>query len=213
MTEPLFNIVELSSYSKPADFFDHFDEDYYPRIAYIRRERGDCVNWYIRRGSMRVDSDYIIPTSGNIWNFSKLLAMKNYLEDGNRINLPSILGTIEKVSLTEIAEMYEQSDRDLLYDGYTRKMTTSIEELDEYINADYRKDTRTMKTIEEEYPEFKSYLKLMKRGRKPKGVDLGDFGKTYAHIGNDFNHRIFAAIMAGESYIWIYVEPMNRRSK
>lgn len=202
----MFDIESITSHINPGDFDDYFDESYLPRIAYIRREKGYNVDWYIRRGSLRVDSDYIIPTSGNIWNFKKLLSVTNFLNNDGIISLPSILGVVNKVTLTNIAEHYEQRNEDMFYDGFTRKFTTSDKDLDKYINANHRKNNETMLEIEKEYPEFKGYLSLMKRGRKPKGIDVGDFGKTYANISNDFNHRVFGSILAGEPYIWIYVE-------
>lgn len=211
MTEPLFDPSMFLPSHTNKSFEDFFEEDYIVTLPYYKIVRTDNVNWYIRKGTVKVDSDYIIPTHGNIWNFSKMLAIKNYLDEGGKLNLPSVLGTISKVSLTEIAENYSAREMDLLHDGQTRKFTTSIDELDEYIHADYEKDINRMKEIEEEYPEFKGYLKLMKKGKKPKGIGLGDFGKTYANIGNNVNHRVFGAILAGEPYIYIGLELSMRR--
>jgi len=206
MTEPLFDpSIFLPSHTIKS-FEDFFEEDHTVTAPYYKIVRTNNINWYIRKGTVKVDSDYIIPTHGNIWNFSKMLAIKNYLEDGGKLNLPSVLGTINKVSLTEIAEDYDTRDEDLLAFGKSRRFTTSIEELDEYINVNYVKDINRIKEIEEDYPEFKGYLKLMKKGKKPKGIDLGDFGKTYANIGNNVNHRVFGAILAGEPYIYIGLE-------
>lgn len=206
MTEPLFDPSMFLPSHTNKSFEDFFEEDYTITAPYYKIVRTKNVNWYIRKGTVKVDSDYIIPTHGNIWNFSKMLAIKNYLEDGGKLNFPSVLGTVNKVSLTEIAEDYETRHEDLLAFGKTRRFTTSIEELDEYINANYVKDINRMEEIEEDYPEFKGYLKLMSKGKKPKGIYLGDFGKTYANIGNNVNHRVFASILAGEPYIYIGLE-------
>lgn len=206
MIEPLFDPSNfLPSYTNKT-FEDFFEEDYTVTAPYYKIVRTKNVNWYIRKGTVKVDSDYIIPTHGNIWNFSKMLAIKNYLENGGKLNLPSVLGSVNKVSLTEIAEDFDARYADLLAFGRTRKFTTSIDELDEYIYANYQNDTERMLEIEEDYPEFKAYLKLMKKGKKPKGVDLGDFGKVYANIGNNVNHRVFGSILAGEPYIYIGLE-------
>ena len=206
MKEPLFDPSNFLPSHTNKSFEDFFEEDYTITAPYYKIVRTKNVNWYIRKGTVKVDSDYIIPTHGNIWNFSKMLAIKNYLEDGGKLNLPSVLGTVNKVSLTEIAENYSARDSDLLYDGQTRKFTTSIDELDEYIYANYVKDINRIEEIEENYPEFKGYLKLMEKGKKPKGIYLGDFGKTYANIENNVNHRVFASILAGEPYIYIGLE-------
>lgn len=206
MTEPLFDPSNFLPSHTNKSFEDFFEEDHIVTAPYYKIVRTKNVNWYIRKGTVKVDSDYIIPTHGNIWNFSKMLAIKNYLEDGGKLNLPSVLGTINRVSITEIAEDYDTREEDLLAFGKSRRFTTSIEELDEYLNASYVKDKNRMEEIEEDYPEFKDYLKLMKKGKKPKGIDLGDFGKTYANIGNNVNHRVFASILAGEPYIYIGLE-------
>jgi hypothetical protein len=206
MTEPLFDPSDFLPSHTNKSFEDFFEEGHTVTAPYYKIVRTKNVNWYIRKGTVKVDSDYIIPTHGNIWNFSKMLAIKNYLEDGGKLNLPSVLGTINRVSITEIAEDYDTRDEDLLAFGKSRRFTTSIEELDEYLNASYVNDKNRMEEIEEDYPEFKGYLKLMKKGKKPKGIDLGDFGKTYANIGNNVNHRVFGAILAGEPYIYIGLE-------
>ena len=121
MTEPLFDpSIFLPSHTIKS-FEDFFEEDHTVTAPYYKIVRTNNINWYIRKGTVKVDSDYIIPTHGNIWNFSKMLAIKNYLEDGGKLNLPSVLGTINRVSITEIAEDYDTRDEDLLAFGKSRK--------------------------------------------------------------------------------------------
>ena len=203
--EPLYSIPDQRA---------EYDEDFYPDIEPEVIEgnkslgnlyHGKNVIWVGNRGKMmKADPDYIYPISGNTFYPEKITQLVDKINRSEeKVMLYPPYGEASKVDASDIEESIQNSN-----DSDHNQLTTGDEDLDEYLeskedyilnNADYDWDDD-----DEKIESATSNLRAELEGRL-KDAELsgdGDFGKFIYQI-RDGNHRAFAAIAAGEDYIWI----------
>jgi hypothetical protein len=191
-----------------------YDEDFYPDLGSdeIKREtefdnlyHGRNVIWIGESGKMvKADSHYVYPIQGNIFYEEKISQLAEKIASSpEKMVLHAPYGEMSKVGLSEVEESIQYQE-----DYSHAPLTTGDEDLDEYLkdkeeylnnNAEYDDEYEVIKSS---YDELKDELELQLKKAEESGD--GDLGEFIFQI-RDGNHRAFAAINAGEKYIWLMI--------
>jgi len=185
-----------------------YDEDFYPdldksKIEYEKKfdniYHGRNVKWIGTSGRMvRADAHYVYPIQGNIFYDEKISQLTDkIISSPEKIILYAPYGEMSRVDAASIKESIEYQD-----DYGHAPLTTGDEELDLYLkNKDeYIENSWEAEDVGEE--NFRAQME--KEIKEAEETGEGDFGEFIFQI-RDGNHRAFAAINAGEEYIWIRI--------
>ena len=191
-----------------------YDEDFYPDLDSDEIERetkfdnlyhGQSVIWIGDSGKMvKADSHYVYPIQDNIFYDDKISQLADKINSSpEKVILYAPYGEMSKVGLSDVEESIQYQE-----DYGHAVLTTGDEDLDEYLkdkeeylnnNAEYDDE---YEVIEGSYSKLKDELESqLKKAEESGGGDLGEFIFQI----RDGNHRAFAAIAAGEKYIWIMI--------
>jgi hypothetical protein len=193
-----------------AESYDEFYPDLEDELVSREKEEdnlyhGRNVIWIGTTGKMvRADSHYVYPIQGNIFYDEKISQLTDKINSSSeKVILYAPYGRMSKVEVSEIEESIKYQE-----DYGHAPLTTGDEELDQYLadkeewlsdNSDYDDDYNIVK---ESYDELKKDMELqLKEAERNRS---GDFGEFIFQI-RDGNHRAFAAINAGEKYIWLKI--------
>lgn len=173
--------------------------DYYPKSAAgeLRPYQGwtemvgGGVRWQVEPGSaVWIESRYLRPISGNIFDEHKLGAVGKSVKQSRRKELPTIAmmagyGQVHRLDPEWIAE--SQAYRD---DNIGDPFTTGDRQLDEWLVRRYNQENDD----EEENQEMEELL------AEAVASSQGDLGKWTATV-RDGNHRTFGAVLGGEERV------------
>lgn len=173
--------------------------DYYPKSAAGELQPyrgwtemvGGGVRWQVEPGSaVWIDSRYLRPISGNIFDEHKLGAVGKAVKQARRKELPTIAmmagyGQVHRLDPEWIAE--SQAYRD---DNIGDPFTTGDRQLDEWLVRRYNQENDD----EEENQEMEELL------AEAVASSQGDLGKWTATV-RDGNHRTFGAVLGGEERV------------
>jgi len=160
--------------------------------------RGRNTTWIGRPGRMvYVDWDQVSSTPGNEFSSEKLATFADMIQDRS---YDFVAGAPEaylmRVDVDNIAEsMAAEEEGNLEHGGMTRTFTTGDEELDAYLFSPER-------FLEHEGVELQDEMEQQKEEAIKNGD--GDLGNIVAYL-RDGNHRAFAAQLAGEPGLWVFV--------
>jgi len=201
-------------WEQPVYNSEYYDEDFYPDLDSDEIERetefdnlyhGRNIIWVGSSGKMvKADADYVYPIQGNIFYDEKISQLTDKINaSSEKVILYAPYGDMSKVDLSAVGESIEYQE-----DYGHGALTTGDDDLDEYLrdkeeylnnNAEYDDE---YEIVAESYDKLKSELELQLKEAEESGS--GDLGKFIFQI-RDGNHRAFAAIEAGEKYIWIKI--------
>lgn len=201
-------------WEQPVYNSEYYDEDFYPDLDSDEIERetefdnlyhGRNVVWIGSSGKMvRADAHYVYPIQGNIFYDEKISQLTDKINaSSEKVILYAPYGDMSKVDLNAVEESIGYQE-----DYGHAALTTGDDDLDEYLkdkeeylndNAEYDDE---YEIVAESYDKLKSELELQLKEAEESGS--GDLGKFIFQI-RDGNHRAFAAIEAGEKYIWIKI--------
>jgi len=193
-----------------SEYYDDFYPDLDPEeVAYEEEQDnlyyGRNVIWIGTSGSMvRADAHYIYPIQGNIFYDEKISQLADKIKSSpERVILNAPYGEMTLVDIDDVRQSIKYRE-----DYGHAVLTTGDDELDEYLkdeeeylnnNAEYDDEHEV---IAKSYDDLKEDLELrLKEAVESGDGDLGD----YIFQVRDGNHRAFAAIEAGERYIWIRI--------
>ena len=191
-----------------------YDEDFFPDLDSDEIEHetkfdnlyhGRNVVWIGDSGKMvRADAHYVYPIQGNIFYDEKISQLADKINASpEKVILYAPYGEMSRVDLSSVEESIKYQE-----DYGHAALTTGDEDLDEYLkdkeeylnnNAEYDDE---YEVVTESHDKLKSDLESqLKEAEESGGGDLGEFIFQI----RDGNHRAFAAIEAGEKYIWIMI--------
>ncbi len=194
-----------------ADIAEYYDKTASGEMPLEQaEERGDAyhgrnVIWIGQDGHMlRVDPDYLEHVDGNIFDFDKLRAIKQGIEQADeKLVFYAPYGTAQTIGLNEVRESIQYQE----YDTTERPLTTGDEDLDaflanedEYIEDNYDEDDWEEVTAD-----------LNRQLVEAEENEDGDLGQITVTI-RDGNHRAFGALMAGERYLWVIMDDNQYQS-
>lgn len=186
--------------SGDKDFHDYYDKDWEYEEKFSTKYYGKNVIWIGEEGRMlRVSPDYISPREDNIFNWDKLQAVRDYiLQSSGKVKLDAAIADVIVIDRILIEETQEGAKSGRVEEwGINHPFTTGDDELDEYL-ADPETFLKYEEDPEERRKELENEILISKQ------LERGDFGKLWVRI-RDGNHRVFGAIAAGESDIWVKV--------
>ncbi len=162
-----------------------------PNLGWIPlRDRG--VRWLVEPGSaVWIESRYLRPMSGNIFDEDKLGAVAKAVQQARRSGEPVPMyagyGQVHRLTAEWIAES-------LAYDnsGDGPPFTTGDRDLDEWLVRRYNREN----SDPEENEEMEVHLAAA------EAAGQGDLGKWTASV-RDGNHRTFGAVLGGEERVAI----------
>lgn len=186
-SEPIFEPTIYSEDSGYDDFYPEIEQDkieYEESLDNIYCEQKVC--WIGDKGKMmKVGANYIYAIQDNQFYSDKLKHLTDRILSSGKVYLYAPYGIMSIVDIELVKESLEYEGH-----GYEhRPLTTGDSELDNFI---INKDDYD----EEESKEMEELL-----SEAIKNND-GDLGKQIVQI-RDGNHRAFAAIAAGEEYVWV----------
>lgn len=178
--------------------------EYYPKTAKHEMEEyqgwvlmeGDGVAWLVEPGeAVWIDSRYLRPISGNIFDADKLAAIAGTIQKGGgnqRYVFMAPYGQVQRIGPSEVAESIRYTE-----DDPGRPFTTGDEDLDAWLadpeqwlaDNGWDDDSRAELQAEKE-------AELQEAVRKNRG-DLGQWTATI----RDGNHRAFGAALGGEEAV------------
>ena len=204
---PLFEVYNHGS-EYEEDFYPDLDQDTIKQEEkYNNLYHGRNVIWIGSSGKMvRADAHYVYPIQGNVFYDEKISQLTDKINNSpEKIILYAPYGEMSKVDVQSIKESIEYQE-----DYGHAALTTGDEELDKYLankeeyiddNVDYNWGADDSEIEAAKIPlreEMEGQLK------EAESSGDGDFGEFIFQI-RDGNHRAFAAINAGERYIWLMI--------
>lgn len=203
--EPLFEIESRYDPSRP---FDYFYDRPVPKgdVRLYAARRGRSVTWLGDKGSMyRVEAGYVSPRVDNIFDPVKLGAVEHAIRAGQRIVTVAPWATVMKIDADLVGEMQADARRGRISEnGVSRPFSTGDAVLDDFLadpEAAEEREGAMSKT------ERARWVKGMQRKVKAaERARRGDLGRYWVRL-RDGNHRAVGALLAGEPYVWVRVDP------
>lgn len=155
---------------------------------------GENVRWWVEPGSaVWIDAKYVRPIDGNIFYPEKLGAIARAVRQnpGEKIPFYAGYGQIKRLELSDIVESIEYAQWQV-----GEPYTTGNPDLDKWIVAKEEGDTSDYD--DEEIEDLEARLTEAIENEE------GDIGKWSATV-RDGNHRVFGAILGGESRVAIRI--------
>jgi hypothetical protein len=187
------NLRETSEHGRGGDLTAFYEEDAEEKLAEADPAsvyRGRHVIWLGIPGRMiEIDRDYVTAMIGNVFYPLKLRAVVDAVEARELVVFDAAYGTVQMVTPIDVGESQDAFDR---YESdMERPYTTGDEEADDYLLALARGEVRPDQDLTD-------YVEQLQRQKK------GDLGKL-TYTVRDGNHRVFGAILGGETKIWMIV--------
>lgn len=172
--------------------------------ADVYYERG--VRWVGEEGRMlRVPVETLAAMPGNDFDPEKLLAFSELIsrDEGTRPAFQAPPAEILTVTKYDIKDSVDAQKGGYLLSSYgtSRPFTTGDEDMDWYL-VDPESFLEENAWDEGERAALRSYMEAALKEAEEEG--MGDLGSWYVQLRNG-NHRAFAAQLAGEKYVWVYV--------
>jgi len=193
-TNPTYyeSLAAHAEYGDAADLedfgFTPAVEEYYGDAKYYGRN----VIWVGTEGEMiKLTPVQLVPIEGNIFDFNKLATLRAAIENSDdRIELRSGYAAMSRVDPDSVRESIEYAE-----DNQDGELTTGDEDLDAWL-VDPR--GAVADGLYRTQAEAKAALKDAVRRKQ------GHLGMWIAQV-RDGNHRAFAAVAAGERYVYLKV--------